>query len=118
MRRVPAAEEKADRVRSRNRLTRRTEPALAHENDARNGRNVESQFTEGNAAMTLHELAADYFAKQDAYRKLSAEPTPTDLTARTVHQFAVDDALDAAVEASLKLTAARKAEEALQVAAE
>jgi hypothetical protein len=63
--------------------------------------------------MTLHELAADYFAKQDAYRKLSMTPTPTDLTARTVHQFAVDDALNACVEASLKLTAARKAESVL-----
>jgi hypothetical protein len=61
--------------------------------------------------MTIHDLAADYFAKSDAYKALLGKPTPTDLEARTAYHFAVHDALDAAVEASVRLKRAREAEE-------
>lgn len=61
--------------------------------------------------MTLPDLAADYFAKSDAYKALAMAPQPTDIYARLAHKLATDDALDAAVEASMKLAAARKAEE-------
>jgi hypothetical protein len=61
--------------------------------------------------MTIHDLAADYFAKSDAYKALAMKPTPTDFVERMNHTFAVDKALDAAVEASVRLKRAREAEE-------
>lgn len=58
-------------------------------------------------SVTLDALARDYFAKQEAYRKLASVTPAAD--AQIAHELAIRDALDLCAAASMKLDEARKA---------
>lgn len=58
-------------------------------------------------SITLDALARDYFAKQSEYSRLCAI-VPADTDQRVAHELAMRDALDALIEASMRLDAARK----------
>ena len=60
--------------------------------------------------MKIDALARDYFAKQEAYRAAcnKARKVTTDESERIALELALRDALDACVEASLKLDEARR----------
>lgn len=59
-------------------------------------------------SLTVDRLGREYFAKQDAYRRLFNEVWAD----RVAHEIALREALDALVDASMRFEEARKAERA------